>query len=182
VSLLKEARTRATVRAKVLEQKLAELQMPPPRQLLTELRSYLLQQRDINGHPGNQVESELTVKKSADLVLMNLGPTTSRGHEPAYVLASKAKLSFGITVVDERQCSRMISYRFDYRNDSVDEFRMMRFDLSRQAHSDCLIEPQAHLHAGLEGLRIPSYFVNPFEILDLIFFVVDPQIKRHSVR
>lgn len=173
-----DAEERARRRDQQIQAKLDEYRVPKPKELRTQIRAYLLWQRDEAGHPGNGIESELKLKPSGGRVLINLGPTVDHGPEPHhFYFASEARLSFGIEVESEGSRSRLISYRFDYRQDKVPRMPLIRFELRKSAHHDPLREPRAHFHPGIEDLRLPTDLVNPFDVLDLLFFVIDPHLR-----
>ena len=114
-------------------------------------------------------------------MLINLGPTIDRGPEPNHFhLASGARLSFGITVKPDCSKGRLVSYRFDYRHDGATKLPLIRFELRDSPHHDPLQEPLAHFHPGVENLRLPTGLVDPLEVLDLLFFVVEPKIQNGS--
>jgi hypothetical protein len=50
----------------------------------------------------------------------------------------------------------------------------VRFDLNPEPHEDPLFEPRCHLHPGLEGVRLPTPALTLSEVLDRIFFVLEP--------
>jgi len=173
-----DAAERARLRDQQMQAKLDAYRVPPPRELLKQLRAYLLWQRDEEGHRGNQVEAELKSKDSDGRVRISLGPTVDGGFEDHHFgFLSGARLSFGVTVERAGSRSRLISYRFDYRQDKAPQMPFIRFELRETAHHQPLREPIAHFHAGIEDLRLPTEFVNPLEILDLLFFVIDPNLK-----
>lgn len=148
--------------------------MPPPKHLLTAIRAYLLAQQ-CAGHLGNRLEADLKLKLSKDRALIVLGPTIDRGPDPThFYLQSGSRLSFGITLEPEGSLTRLLSYRFDYRSDAPIQLPLVRFELRDSPHRVPLMEPRAHLHPGLETVRLPSQLLDPFEILDLIFFVLEP--------
>jgi hypothetical protein len=181
VTLREQAHQRAGLRDNHVQTRLDSHRLPAPRNLLTLLRAYLLRQREEANHPGNQVESELKVRKSSRVWLINIGPTTHRGNEPPYVLASGAKLSFGVTVREDSSTScSLVSYRFDYRQSAVPALPLVRFELRDSNHSDSLREPRVHIHPGLETIRLPTALIDPIEVLDLLFFVIDPDIASRN--
>ena len=174
----KDAQERASGRDRQIQTKLEAYRVPSPKDLLKQIRAYLLWQRDEADHPGNQVESDLKSKPSGGRVLINLGPTVDRGPEPHHFhLSSGARLSFGITVARDGSKGRLISYRFDYRQDKAPRLPFMRFELRESSHHEPLREPMAHFHPGIENLRLPTELVDPFDVLDLLFFVIDPHLK-----
>jgi hypothetical protein len=173
-----DAEERARERDLQIQAKLNAYRVPAPKELLTQIRAYLLWQRDEEHHPGNLAEAELKLRFSDGRALINLGPTVDRGpDEHHFYFKSGARLSFGITVESEGSKGRLISYRFDYRQDKAPRMPLIRFELRESAHHEPLREPMTHFHPGIENLRLPTELVDPFEILDLLFFVIDPNIK-----
>ena len=157
-----------------MHSRLNDFRMSQPKHVLTEIRAYLLAQKDA-GHPGNRVEADLKLKISDGRALITLGPTIDRGPDPThFYFNSGARLSFGITIKAEGSDTRLLSYRFDYRNDQSIRLPVVRFELRESPHDAPLLEPRAHFHPGIETVRLPMQLLNPLEILDLLFFVLEP--------
>ena len=172
-----DAEGRARARDRQIQASLDELTVPAPRHLLTQIRAYLLEMRDRGGHPGNRVEAALKSETSKGRVLINLGPTIDRGpEEDHFYFTSGARLSFGISVKPEGSKGRLVSYRFDYRLSEPAPLPMIRFELRDSPHEKPLSEPLAHFHPGIENFRLPTGLVDPFEVLDLLFFVIEPSV------
>jgi len=70
------------------------------------------------------------------------------------------------------------AYRFDCRHDDATRLPLIRFELRKDPHDEPLREPLAHFHPGLEDIRLPTGLVDPFEVLDLLFFVVEPELQN----
>ena len=125
------------------------------------------------------MESVLKMRESKEgTALITLGPTIDRGLDPThYRFSSGARLSFAIDVKSDGSSGRLLGYRFDVRHDGSPFLPVLRFELRQTSHNSPLEEPQAHLHLGSEDLRIPTRIVDPFEVLDLIFFVIAPKLQ-----
>lgn len=53
----------------------------------------------------------------------------------------------------------------------------MRFDMVDSDRIEVrLDEPRIHVHTHSE-LRIPAMLIDPFEVLDFIFYVLDPHLR-----
>ncbi len=85
-------------------------------------------------------------------------------------------MSCGITLREEGSHSSLVGYRFDYRFHAQSAESVFRFDLRKEAHSFALKEARAHVHLGTEAIRIPTILIDPFEVLDYLFYVADPHV------
>jgi len=163
-------REHAVARASSRETGTEERSLPPPKRLRSEIFAYLIARQD-DGHPGTNLHNAFKFRTSSDETTINLGPTIDKGEiDGHFVFRSGARLSFGVTVRDCRQASVLVAYRFDYR----DKSGFQRFDLNAKPHTDPLREPRAHLHPGQEDIRIPTPHLSPMEVLDILFFVIEP--------
>jgi hypothetical protein len=104
-----------------------------------------------------------------------LGPTfdkeTATEH---FQFDSGAKLSFGITLREEGKSSFLVGYRFHCHLPPESKPAFLRIDLNKQPHKRVLYEPRCHLHPGSEDIRLPLPALPPIEVLDRIFFVIEP--------
>jgi len=89
-------------------------------------------------------------------------------------------MSCGVTVQEDGAKSKLVSYRFDYRFADSADYSVFRFDLRSESHAFPLMEPRAHLHLAVETTRIPTILISPFEVLDYLFYVVDPQAGNYK--
>ena len=167
-----EAQRRAKSRAAEVERSVETILLPNPKALLTKIRGFLLRQRE-DGHPGNGVEA-MRLEDSKGEFLIATGPHIDKGRvDGHFILRSGARLSLGVVVRADGTRSRLVASWFDYRHERLP---VLRYELARK-EVDPLREPRAHLHLGLDDLRLPSCVLDPFEILDLLFFVVDPALS-----
>lgn len=105
-----------------------------------------------------------------------MGPTIDKGlTDTHFLLKSGARLSFGLTLRSEtRQHSSIVAYRFDYRTENT----VHRFDLNKDRNQNPLKEPRGHFHAGSDNDRVPTPSLAPIEILDILFFAIEPEYKN----
>jgi len=169
----------AQARAELLDQTLAQpvVLSEKPRRVFSRLRAYLWEQSQLSGIPSNVYSALKHAPQHGGEVLISLGPTFVRGpSDPPFVLASGARLSFALTLRDSGSHSSVVAYSFRYYlpTDRWPEF--LRFDLNRENHPDPLAEPRCHLHPGLNEVRLPAPVLDPFAVLDRIFFVVEPAL------
>jgi hypothetical protein len=182
LKLFDAAKSRAQDRDLMINSHIANLRLPKPSAFLTEFRAYLLHQRDDSGHPGANVEHLLRLRRSDGYQLLNMGPTIDKGtcDEGHFLFRSGARMSCGITIEENGTNSKLVSYRFDYRLPLKPGFEVIRLDLRSEPHSSALMEPRAHIHFAVETARIPTILINPFEVLDFLFYVVDPCAGGYS--
>src|SRR5258708_6727121 len=153
------------------------MRLPPPRQLTTEIRSYLFERTKTMDSENDIFRLLKTAQdeKGNDLIL--LGPTIDKGSTiEHFQFDSGARLSFGITVHDEGQSSSLVAYRFHYHLPSGSMPAFLRIDLNKRTHEDVLREPRCHLHPGSDRIRFPLPALLPIEVLDRIFFVIEPSL------
>ena len=108
-----------------------------------------------------------------DETTIGLGPTIDKGlTDTHFRFKSGARLSFGLTLrSDARQHSYLVAYRFDYRTENT----VHRFDLNKVHKRNRLKEPRGHLHPGSDHQRVPTPPLAPIEILDILFFAIEPE-------
>ena len=166
-----DALLRARARDRRLSGEHSAIQLESPKKVLQQIRAYLMARQD-DGHPGTDLY-KLRPKESTDETLINLGPTIDKGATDGhFFLKSGARLSFGLTLRSEtRHHSTLIAYRFDYRIEKT----VYRFDLNKGIHKNPLREPRGHLHPGSDCIRVPTPSLKPSEILDILFFAIEPQ-------
>jgi len=178
---LAKAEERAIQRDALIVKLIEDTDLPKPAAVLTQLRAYLIHQRDVCDHPGNHIEGELKMLKADGKSMLNFGPTIDRGDPTPghFIFKSGARLSCGITLRQEGAAAQLVSYRFDYRLNEQSEHTVLRFDLIRDRHPSALKEPRVHVHLGTDKLRVPTMLISPFEVLDYLFYVVDPHFGQY---
>jgi len=171
VNAFEDALRRAQARDHRLSQLHSSIQLESPKRVWQQIRAYLIARQD-DGHPGSDLY-KIKLADSTDETLINLGPTIDKGIiDGHFILKSGARLSFGLTLRSEaRQYSTIVAYRFDYRIDTT----VHRFDLNKGPHNNPLREPRGHLHPGSDHIRVPTPPLDPIEILDILFFAIEPE-------
>ena len=173
---LREAQLRAQELDRRLEESVSELVLPPSTELLRRLRKYL-QNREDEGHPQKNIIKQIRIDETRSQI--NLGPSIDKGPtDDHFVFSSGARLSFGVSLKIEKKGAQLLAYRFDLRLPPGSALEFIRFDLNDERHPDPLHEPRCHTHAGAEDVRIPSLILSPMEILDRIFFAVEPSFRQ----
>jgi hypothetical protein len=161
----------------VISQRINELKLKQSRELIAEIRAYLDKQDRTVG-TGNSVFQLLRRKPDRDgLVQINLGIPSIDRTSSAFGLRSGSRLTFGITVRDDAQHANLIAYRFQIQFPDRYSPAYLRFDLIPRQHEVPLRESRCHLHPGSSDIRIPIPVLSPFDILDRIFFVIEPSIR-----
>lgn len=180
MSLLDEAQERAVQLENKLRDHVDEVALESPTNVFTKLRAYLIKQSD-EMHVNNDVSAALKMyREQENNVLISLGPSFDKGPTSEhFYFDSGARLSFGVTLQQSASRSSLVAFRFHLHLPTGRSPEYLRFDLNPQAHADPLSEPRCHLHLGLDKVRLPLPVLGPFEILDRVFFVVEPALQAH---
>ena len=168
--------TRAHERAKALdggfEQSLAGIALPS----VAQIRTYLQMQDADLGHRNN-VARILKTFSNHGLTFVSVGPSFDNGPtETHFHLESGSRLSFGITLREANGRCFLVAYRFHLSLPEGRSPSFYRFDLNEKAHETPLTEPRCHYHPGVDDVRLPCPALNPLEVLDRIFLVIEPQV------
>jgi hypothetical protein len=166
--------------AKSFDEKLAAsleaIQLPPAHEYFRRLQSYLQRRTDERKIKGFAHLLTHTIDEN-DLMEVFAGPTIYRPGRPCLEFSSGAKLSFAFTLRRQGEGSRLVSYRFDLRLPEKSGLKFMRIDLNGPNRgNDPLHVPRSHLHPGFPHIHIPFPVMTPLEVLDRIFFVVEPAL------
>jgi hypothetical protein len=174
---LEKAQGRATaLDTRTKEQVLGHV-LGPSRTVFSEIRAYLIRRAEELAEDNNPWTLLRFAPPAKGISLIALGPTIDKGPTSEHFrFDSGARLSFGLTLKEQDHGSRLVSFRYHYHLPDGHSPGYLRFDLNESLHADPLTEPCCHLHPGLEDVRIPSTLLNPLEILDRIFFGIDPNI------
>jgi hypothetical protein len=141
-----------------------------------EVRAYLFKQNRSMAVANNVYELLRFKAGGKGTVDIALGPQTDKGDSLTHFhFDSGSRLSFGIILAESVECLKLITYRFHFHLPEGAPIAYLRFDLN-DAHSDALSEPRCHVHPGLDSVRLPMSPLTPLEILDLIFFVIEPAL------
>ena len=168
MNLGEEAKRRALSLDRVLSEQVRQLPSVKPTRVFLRLRAYL-------EHQGGKLRK--TGPDFHGLVSIYLGPGIDKGPTTDhFVFDSGAHLSFWLTVRETGSGFSLVAYRFHYSSPAGSSPAFLRFDLNRQAHNDPLTEPRCHLHPGLDDVRLPLPVLDPLEVLDRIFFVIEPAL------
>ena len=128
-------------------------------------------------HSINNVYSKIKFEPpdAAGVALIALGPSIDKGPTDQHLhLDSGSRLSFLLVVREAAGTSELVSFRFHFHFPEGHSPVYLRFDLNRDAHKDPLSEPLCHLHPGRKHIRVPIPLLAPIEILDRLFFVIEP--------
>jgi len=169
-----KARERASVLDAKIHEKLGELLRGSPRDVLSQIRAYLIRRSAEMNTRNNPIQLLKFRKDQNGMALIVLGPAFDKGATTEHFhFDSGARLSFGLALRDRGNGSELVSFRFHCHLAEGRPLEYLRFDLNEKAHVDPLSEPRCHLHPGLEDVRIPMSLHDPIEILDRIFFAAD---------
>lgn len=181
LNLLEEASRKASNLDEACSNQIDGLLLGAALGVFIRLRAYLQ-------HHANEMDARNDVatlikmtKDHSGLVLITLGPQFDSGLTPAHFrFDSGARLSFGIALRPGIGASFLVSFRFHlhFAGGQIPEF--LRFDLNREKHAVPLSEPRCHLHPGMNEVRLPLPVMDVFEILDRIFFVIEPTLEAPS--
>lgn len=167
---------RARLMDRRLEESLTSLRLPGSRDVMSQLRGYLLRQ---NANLGlqNNVYGGLKKMTSHDLVYITLGPQLDKGPtESHFYLESGSRLPFGITLREGNGRCTLVEYRFHLHLPEGGVPPFYRFDLNPRPHETPLAEPRCHMHLGWDEVRLPCPPMTPLDVLDRIFFVIEPSL------
>jgi hypothetical protein len=143
-----------------------------------KIRGYLLKQ---DRRIGTKHDLERVVRYDEgpdDTFQIFLGPPIDKEQGDSFFnFPSGARLSFSIAL---RKCiggCEILSYRFHFRFPDKHSPEFIRIDLLAKPDSDPLAEPLAHIHPGMHSVRLPCPPLTPIEVLDRVFFVLDPNTR-----
>ena len=174
---IEDAVRRATALDGVLLTRIGDFTLEAPHKVFSSIRAYLIRRADETCVENNPWASLKFTTASKGVWLIAIGPTIDDGDTPDHFhFDSGARLSFGLTLQDDGNRSRLVSFRYQYNLPNGKSPSFLRFDLNRALHENPLTEPLCHLHPGLEKVRLPLFLHHPLEILDRIFFVVDKNL------
>jgi hypothetical protein len=168
--------------AKLFDQKAAEyldnLIIPSPTDFLRQLKSYLQRMMDKDWITEGVQHVKQKRAENGD-ILISAGPQIHKVDEPSIRFFSGAQLSFGITLRDEIARSRLISYCFHLQLPLGSKLEFFRIDLNPPKDKyDPLDQPRSHMHPGFRGIHVPFPTMSPLEVLDRIFYVIEPHFTK----
>ena len=142
------------------------------------IRGYLLKQDRRIGTKHNLEQIVQFDKGPGDKFQIFLGPLIDKGQSESFFnFPSGARLSFSIALRERDGGCDILTYRFHFRFPDNHSPEFIRIDLLDKSHSDPLAEPLAHIHPGIHSVRLPSPPLDPIEVLDRVFFVLDPNTR-----
>lgn len=170
-------REHAPVRAQRLDVKLeadaSAIRLASFKEVLSSIRVYLLKQNS-EVDKVNNIHQVLKQTKLGPVGLITLGPEFDTGPTDLhYRLKSGARLSFGLTLHESNGRCSIVTYRFHLHAGGNTGPTFYRFDLNKGAHQNPLFEPRSHIHPGRDDIRLPCPALEPLEILDRIFQVIE---------
>lgn len=177
-----EMPARAHERAKTLdigiEQALHAIALPSARELVAEVRTYLLRQ-DADLGRLNDVYRIFRTGTSHRVTTISVGPHFDKGSTDTHFhLESGSRLSFFVELREGNGRCSLVRYRFQFNLPETASPSFYRFDLNQAAHDVPLGEPRCHYHVGEDDIRLPCPVLTPLEVFDRIFQVLEPQILR----
>jgi len=142
------------------------------------IRGYLLKQDRRIGSKQNLEQIVQYDKGPGDKFQIFLGPPIDKGqNESFFNFPSGARLSFSIALREHDGRCDILSYRFHFHFPNNHSPEFVRIDLLDKSHPDPLAEPLAHIHPGIHSIRLPCPPLDPIEVLDRVFFVLDPNTR-----
>ncbi len=178
--MLAKANARAVQRDQRLAATIVQVQVGQTTHLFKEMRAYLARMvDDADRQCGkNHPSGLLKLNEQRRSGVIDLGPQIDKGPAAGHFnFDSGARLSFGITVTHDGTSRRLLSHRFHLVLPPGKPWKICRFETSDRDHPEPLGHARCHVHAGIEDLRLPSPALSPFEILDYIFFVIEPKFR-----
>ena len=177
-SRTEEARKRAAQLDVRLEADLEKLSLPGPEEFFREVRLYL-DERSRRLQLKQNIVQLVHKRASGDEFVIELGPAFDKGDtETHFHFPSGARLSFGITLRKQGSAALTVAYRFCLRLPASSGTECFIFNLNREPHPDPVQEPRFHVHPGFPHFRIPVPALSPLDVLDRIFFVIEPAFSR----
>ena len=150
-----QAPKRALLLDEKLEADLRAIKLPPFKQFVSQIRAYL-QRQNSEVDKTNNVQAILKQVQSGTTGVISVGPQFDNGPTGShYYLKSGSRLSFGITLKEERDQCSLIAYRFHLQLATPVGPTFYRFDLNDSPHATPLHEPRSHFHAGDDDVRLP---------------------------
>ena len=135
-----------------LDSLVALIVLPAPRDMIAQIRTYLLKQ-DADTGKRNDVYGIFKIDKSRDAVSISVGPSFDKGPtESHFYLESGSRLSFGITLRETNRGCSLLAYRFQLSLPEACTPSFYRFDLNDRMHDTPLFEPRCHVHVGVEEI------------------------------
>jgi hypothetical protein len=146
-----------------------------PKLVFSEIRAYMIRRAEELETSNNPIQLLKLREETHGMAVIVLGPTIDKGPTNEHFhFDSGARLSFGVTLRERDRGSELVAFRFHYQLPDNTSPAYFRFDLNETLHTDPLSEPRCHLHPGLDEIRLPLPLHDPIEILDRIFFVLEP--------
>jgi len=173
-SRIEDARKRATELDDRLDADVARVSLPRPDLVFKQLRLYLEEQSRRLPTRQNIVQL-VRFGESGDESVIELGPAFDKGDTDTHFhFRSGARLSFGVTLRRQGTGALLIAYRFCLKFPANSRVDCFLFNLNPKRHPDPLQEPRYHVHPGFTHFRIPVPALSPLDVLDRIFFVIEP--------
>lgn len=182
MNLLSDAHKSAQALDTRLSSDVKAIKLESARKLFYRLQNYLVEQCR-NHSTVNDVYSKIRFQAadSKGVALILLGPSIDKGSSHEHVhLDSGGRLSFLVAVREEGGGTELVSFRFHFQLADSHSLPYLRFDLNNESHAEPLGEPRCHLHLGIEDVRVPIPILHPVEILDRIFFIIEPKLIAHK--
>jgi len=182
VKLLANAHKKAEALDEVLSSRINTTKIETAKKLFYRLQSYLVEQCR-NHAASNNIYSKIKfyAADSKGVALILLGPSIDKGPSEEHInLDSGSRLSFLVAVKEGPSGSELVTFRFHLQFSNGHSPAYLRFDLNSSGHTVPLGEPRCHFHPGLEDVRIPLPILHPVEILDRIFFVIEPTLGKRN--
>ena len=172
----------SAVAARSFDQRSAEhlnvLELPSPHEYFRQIKWYLQRMTDKGrvARCASLLKQKTTEQGEAQI---DAGPTIYRSSEACIRFSSGAELSFGITLRNELERSKLVAYRFHLELPPDSGLKFVRIDLNGpQNLYDPLQIPRSHIHPGFPHIHVPFPVMSPLEVLDRLFHVIEPHFAR----
>lgn len=164
-----------------------------PNRWLAEVRDYLKSASDegLIQESFNQIYSTLLLKldptprpahPTATFHTIQVGQVNfkNRPGTPRFTRADGAWFDFGLILRQLDSEVDLFSYRFALRLPGFGPWGLVRFDLNPPDHDNDRLGLRAHAHLFTddETFSIPSPFMTPVEVLDVILFRLQPELGK----
>jgi hypothetical protein len=154
-----------------------DLTLPSATKVMSQLRALLYNFQQEQQYAKNNVYDLIRFDKDKQgRTVVSLGPTFDKGLESEHFkFDSGARLSFGLSLQDGKDSSRLLAYRVQYVAPTGKHPSFIRFDLNKVVHETPLLEPMCHMHPGHDDIRLPSVVLEPVHVLELVLYVIESQ-------
>jgi hypothetical protein len=152
---------------------------------LRELQGYLIEgfNQGLIVDPPEKIMGAVLLREGADRIpagdrarfhTLQVGAVNfkSRSGTPRITRKDGAWFDFGLILREDGGAVELFSYRFALRIPRLGARGLVRFDLNPPGHAndDLGLRAHTHLFTDNDGFSVPSPFMSPIEVLDVILF------------